>query len=74
MSQTAAQRRTLEILDQGKPGDWASLISDWFFITLVLANITAVVDDVIFVAVDRHDGPTVAAAARQGTASLLYLP
>lgn len=38
------------------------------------ANITAVVDDVIFVAVDRHDGPTVAAAARQGTASLLYLP
>jgi len=43
MSQTAAQRRTLEILDQGKPGDWASLISDWFFITLVLANITAVV-------------------------------
>ena len=43
MSQSAAQRRTLEILDQGKPGDWASLASDWFLITLVLTNIAAVV-------------------------------
>lgn len=37
------QRRTLEVLDQGKPGDRASLISDWFWIVLVLTNITAVV-------------------------------
>ena len=37
------QRRTLEILDQGKEGDWASLISDWFWIGLVLANIASVV-------------------------------
>lgn len=38
------------------------------------ARITGVVDDVVFVAVSERDGPGVAAAAQQGTASLLYLP
>jgi hypothetical protein len=38
------------------------------------AVVTLVVDDVVFVAVSARDGPVVAAAARQGTASLLYLP
>ena len=38
------------------------------------AVVTRVVDDVVFVAVSRRAGPVVAAAARQGTASLLYLP
>jgi hypothetical protein len=38
------------------------------------ARITAVVDDVVFVAVSERDGPGVAAAAQQGIASLLYLP
>lgn len=38
------------------------------------ARVTGVVDDVVFVAVDEHDAPTVAAAAQQGIASLLYLP
>jgi hypothetical protein len=38
------------------------------------AVVTSVVDDVVFVAVSRSDGPIVAAAAHQGTASLLYLP
>jgi len=27
------QRRTLEILDQGKPGDRASIFSDWLLIS-----------------------------------------
>jgi hypothetical protein len=38
------------------------------------ATVTAVVDDVVFVAVRERDGPSVAAAAQQGLASLLYLP
>jgi hypothetical protein len=38
------------------------------------AVVTAVVDGVVFVAVDLAQGPQVAAAAHQGTASLLYLP
>ncbi len=38
------------------------------------ARVTGVVDDVIFVAVDETEAPTVAAAAQQGIASLLYLP
>ena len=38
------------------------------------ARITGVVDDVVFVAVSERDGPSVAAAAQQGIASLLYLP
>ena len=38
------------------------------------ATVVEVVDDVIFVAVDASIAPTVAAAARQGVASLLYLP
>jgi len=37
-------------------------------------RITGVVDDVVFVAVSERDGQTVAAAAQQGIASLLYLP
>jgi hypothetical protein len=44
---------------------------------LVLADaavVSAVVDDVVFVAVDRRDAPSVAAAAQQGAAALLYLP
>jgi hypothetical protein len=44
---------------------------------LVVANaarVTGVVDDVIFVAVSEREAPTVAAAAQQGIASLLYLP
>jgi hypothetical protein len=44
---------------------------------LVLADrgtVVDVTDGVVFVAVDRSDGATVAAAAHQGTASLLYLP
>lgn len=43
MSMLAIQRRTMEILDQGREGDRASLISDWFLIALVLANVLAVV-------------------------------
>ena len=38
------------------------------------ATISGVVDDVVYVAVSERDGPGVAAAAQQGTASLLYLP
>jgi hypothetical protein len=38
------------------------------------ATIVEVIDDVIFVAVDASAAPTVAVAAQQGTASLLYLP
>jgi hypothetical protein len=38
------------------------------------ATVVEVVDDVIFVAVDASVAPTVAAAAQQGVASLLYLP
>ncbi len=38
------------------------------------ARVTGVVDNVIFVAVDTDEAPTVAAAAQQGVASLLYLP
>lgn len=38
------------------------------------AQVTGVVDDVIFVAVSVDEAPTVAAAAQQGIASLLYLP
>ncbi len=38
------------------------------------ARVTGVVDDVIFVAVSTTEAPTVAAAAQQGIASLLYLP
>ena len=38
------------------------------------AVVTAVVDDVVFVAVAERDGPGVAAAAQQGVASLLFLP
>jgi len=44
---------------------------------LVLADdavVTDVVDDVIFVAVTERDAAAVAAAAQQGTASLVYLP
>jgi hypothetical protein len=44
---------------------------------LVIAESATVVelsDDVIFVAVDASAAPTVAVAAQQGTASLLYLP
>ena len=44
---------------------------------LVLADdavVTDVVDDVIFVAVGESDGPHVASAAQQGTASLLFVP
>jgi voltage-gated potassium channel len=43
MSISKWQRRTLEILDQGKPGDRASLASDWFLIVLVISNVFAVV-------------------------------
>lgn len=43
MTVLEVQRRTLEILDQGKPGDKASLVSDWFWIALVLSNVVAVV-------------------------------
>lgn len=38
------------------------------------ARVTAVIDDVIFVAVGADEAPTVAATAQQGIASLLYLP
>jgi hypothetical protein len=38
------------------------------------ATVTGVVDDVIFVAVASIDAPALAAAARQGIATLLYLP
>ncbi len=38
------------------------------------ATVTGIVDDVVFVAVDERDGPSVAAAAQRGVASLLYLP
>ena len=38
------------------------------------ARVAGVVDDVIFVAVSAGDAPTVAAAAQQGIATLLYLP
>ena len=38
------------------------------------AEVTAVVDEVIFVAVDDRDAAPVAAAAQQGLATLLYLP
>ncbi len=38
------------------------------------AEVTGVVDEVVFVAVDEREAPTVAAAALQGLASLLYLP
>jgi hypothetical protein len=38
------------------------------------AIVSAVVDDVVFVAVSEPDGPAVAAAAQRGAASLLYLP
>ena len=38
------------------------------------ATVTSVVDDVIFMAVSDAEAPTVAAAAQQGIASLLYLP
>jgi len=43
MSISKWQRRTLEILDQGKPGDHASIVSDWFLIVLVISNVFAVV-------------------------------
>jgi voltage-gated potassium channel len=43
MSMPALQRRTMEILDQGREGDRASQFSDWFWIVLVLANVSAVV-------------------------------
>ena len=43
MSISKWQRRTLEILDQGKPGDRASLASDCFLIVLVISNVFAVV-------------------------------
>jgi hypothetical protein len=38
------------------------------------ARVTSVVDDVIFIAVGSGQAPAVAAAARSGVASLLYLP
>jgi hypothetical protein len=38
------------------------------------AVVSAVVDDVVFVAVSRRDGPAAATAAQQGIASLVYLP
>ena len=38
------------------------------------ATVVEVIDDVIFVAVDASAAPTVAVAAQQGIASLLYLP
>ena len=38
------------------------------------ATVVDVADDVIFVAVDASAAPTVAVAAQQGIASLLYLP
>jgi len=38
------------------------------------ATVVDVTDDVIFVAVDEFAAPTVAVAAQQGLASLLYLP
>ena len=38
------------------------------------ATVVDLVDDVIFVAVAAHQAPTVAAAAQQGIATLLYLP
>ena len=38
------------------------------------AQVTGVVDDVIFIAGGAGEAPTVAAAARTGVASLLYLP
>jgi hypothetical protein len=38
------------------------------------AQVTSVVDEVIFVAVRVDEAPAVAAAARTGVASLLYLP
>jgi hypothetical protein len=38
------------------------------------ATVVDTIDDVVFVAVAPSEGPTVAAAAQQGTAALLYLP
>jgi hypothetical protein len=38
------------------------------------ATVVAVADDVVFVAVAASDGPSVAAAAQQGLASLLFVP
>jgi hypothetical protein len=38
------------------------------------ATVSAVIDDVVFVAVPEREAPVVAAAAQQGIASLLYLP
>jgi hypothetical protein len=38
------------------------------------ATVVEVIDEVVFVAVDPHDAPLVAAAARRDTASLLYVP
>lgn len=38
------------------------------------ATVVETTDDVVFVAVAPSEGPTVAAAAQQGAASLLYLP
>ena len=38
------------------------------------AMVTGVADDIVFVAVEERDGPSVAAAAQQGIASLLFLP
>jgi hypothetical protein len=44
------------------------------FVIATPAEVTGVVDDVIFVAVTERDAATVAAAAQQGRASLVYLP
>lgn len=38
------------------------------------ATVVDVIDDVVFVAVARSQAPTVAAAAQQGIANLVYLP
>ncbi len=38
------------------------------------ATVVDIADDIVFVAVDAADAPTVAAAAQQGIASLLYVP
>ena len=38
------------------------------------AVVSAVVDDVVYVAVSRRDGPGTATAAQQGIATLVYLP
>lgn len=55
------------------PGLHVNVAADGLVVAAA-AEVAAVVDDVIFVAVSEDEAPTVAAAAQQGIASLLYLP